>query len=395
MVNVGQWNGCFAVTNEQGYYLLEEVPAGERIVRAHKHGYLPAEATVEVIAESTVTVDFALESNVPPPPPEGDATLYGIVYDVETEEPIAGAHIVLIPGNVEFPPRQVFGRGEGEEPPHRPPCGLHAVSDEQGYYEITNIPEGEYTLIAMASRYELYTDSFEIIGEEEIEYDIGLTRRGEIPFGALEGFVTDADTGEPIGGAFVAVMAGPHVRNPHSFRGLPEGWGGRRPHGRFVTRTDENGYYSFENVPQGTWPMAVIAAGYQPAHAEVEIIEGELTVMDFALSPLQAPGLATLSGTVTDADSGESLAEAWVALLPPGFTPGQELRGGMGGFHGIRYTRTNEDGVYLLENVPAGQYTAVAWKQGYMPEFVQIELVAEEETVLDFTLEAAGYPSLR
>lgn len=49
-----------AATNPQGRYTIEGVPAGEQTLEARYIGYQTQSRTVEVVAEETVTVDFAL-----------------------------------------------------------------------------------------------------------------------------------------------------------------------------------------------------------------------------------------------------------------------------------------------------------------------------------------------
>src|SRR5690606_15698935 len=55
-----QGTGIGLITNDQGRYLLLNVPAGQHVVRATTIGYGSAQQTVTVVADETATVDFAL-----------------------------------------------------------------------------------------------------------------------------------------------------------------------------------------------------------------------------------------------------------------------------------------------------------------------------------------------
>ncbi len=72
-------------------------------------------------------------------------------------------------------------------------------------------------------------------------------------------------------------------------------------------------------------------------------------------------GTGSISGTVVDATSGEGL-------------PGATVKAG-----GVE-TTTNNDGVYKLENVPAGVQTVTASKTGYIADSKQVVVIADQET---------------
>lgn len=94
-----------------------------------------------------------------------------------------------------------------------------------------------------------------------------------------------------------------------------------------------------------------------------------------ALALVQASpteGAATLSGTVTDAESGDPLAGAQVLLTGPS----------------NRTLTTGEDGAYSAI-LPAGDYTVLASAYGYLDATEEISLAEEEELVLDLALEPA------
>src|SRR5690606_11918940 len=92
--------------------------------------------------------------------------------------------------------------------------------------------------------------------------------------GQLAGTVTDAVSGDPIGGATVS-MTGPVDRQ---------------------RTTDPDGGYQI-TLPVGEYQVTASAFGYTDSTAQAEILAGQTTVQDFALQPVDS---VTISGTVTD-----------------------------------------------------------------------------------------------
>lgn len=80
--------------------------------------------------------------------------------------------------------------------------------------------------------------------------------------GTLTGVVGDADTGDGIGGATVAVAG----------TGLS-------------ATTASNGTYTIENVPAGTHEVTASAAGYASQSAPATVQDGQTTTLDFELEP--------------------------------------------------------------------------------------------------------------
>lgn len=219
--------------------------------------------------------------------------------------------------------------------------------------------------------------------------------------GALSGVVTDADTGEPVEGALVLVhadggMAGPQLGGR---RGSGSGGGGQ---GSLHATTNELGAYLFEALAAGDYSVNCGKIGYEVAHAAVTIEDGQTTTLDFVLVPL---AFGSVSGLVTD-DLGAPIVGARVVLsrLEAGEAAGGSGgsggsgSGGSGGSGGgmCLNALTGEDGTYAIDNVPVGDYEAVAMAYGYttsdpVPVTV-VEGVATEN--VDFVLVPLTYGSL-
>jgi kumamolisin len=96
--------------------------------------------------------------------------------------------------------------------------------------------------------------------------------------GNLQGTVTDAGTGNPIGGATVST-SGP---------------------GTNMTTTGAGGDFHFTGIPAGTYGVSVVASGYATGTAAgVVVTQGGTTTQDFALAA------APLSGCLVDTTAGD------------------------------------------------------------------------------------------
>lgn len=208
-------------------------------------------------------------------------------------------------------------------------------------------------------------------------------------FGSISGNVTAADTGEPVADAVVAA----HSRELRFHRSA---------------RTDENGDYRITDLPPGEYIVGVRAPGSpyvgelydgvrSPEEATPVIVSesAETTGIDFTLDRG-----GTITGLVTAEDTGEPLAGVAIVIRPapsqpgPGVqgpaAPAPELRQGVAGSAGraLGHPRppvgergrqrrphpaavTDEDGLYTVQGLPAGEYivVAVGLRQGYGVEF--------------------------
>ncbi|MBC8232682.1 carboxypeptidase regulatory-like domain-containing protein [bacterium] len=82
--------------------------------------------------------------------------------------------------------------------------------------------------------------------------------------GSINGYVTDADTGNAIKWAFIIAIQKPAKK-----------W----------TLTNSNGYYELADLPEGDWLVIVIKKGYEAGFAKVSVNPGETTTKDFQLEP--------------------------------------------------------------------------------------------------------------
>jgi uncharacterized surface anchored protein len=247
-----------AITGADGSYLIDNVPAGDYNARATASGFFPSDPVAVTVEDGqTAVVNFNLD-------PLAFGTVQGIVTDDATGVPIAGAHVVLM--------RPWNGGGRTPDGENGDGWWLHAITGADGSYLIENAPAGDYDARATAYGYQpsdpvpvTVTDG----GTETVDFALV-----PLTFGSIEGTVTDADTGDAIEHAFV------HLRRQNG-----PGDGGGPGGGWHWAMTDENGFYSLDEVPIGSWQLRVFAWGYLPAEATVEVLQDQTTVLDFQLDP--------------------------------------------------------------------------------------------------------------
>jgi hypothetical protein len=209
--------------------------------------------------------------------------------------------------------------------------------------------------------------------------------------GILMGTVTDADTGLAIDHALVVARGeGGCPGGGDGHGGGGHGGGGHQPPA--YAYTDASGAYAFPELPAGTYRVTCGKPGYVRSAADVEIVDGQTTVQDFALAPLV---FGSVGGTVIDAVSLLPLEGAHV-MLRPAQSPGLKGGGPGGGGGGMwLHAVTDADGNYLIQNVPVGTYDARAMMFGYLPSDPLPVVVTEgAQSDADFALAPLTFGSL-
>jgi hypothetical protein len=325
-------------TDTSGYYLCDSLPPGWYLVHAQKEGYVPEtypDSVIVIEGENTPGIDFALT-------PGGEyGSISGQVTDEETGLPIIMAHLMAI-GMDNF-------------------CYGEAWSDTGGHYTILHLCPGFYQVNANKIGYvpETYPDSVMVVAGENTP-GIYFALTAITGTGSISGKVTDEETGIPL------PMA--HLWAHDS---IGQWWGD--------AWSDTAGLYLIQDLMAGQYMVGVHKDGYEDAlYPElVTVEEGENTPdIDFALTFSGGPELGSISGVVTDEETGLPLAMAQITIP---------------GIWGIWYTDTS--GYYLCDNILPGWYLVNAQKEGYVPETYpdSVPVIAGQNTPhIDFALTASG-----
>jgi protocatechuate 3,4-dioxygenase beta subunit len=324
-----------ASTDALGVYGLPSVPPGSYHVQAELSPYaLSHHWNVSVGSATSTTLDFTLRV--------GGGSISGQVLDGD-DQPIAGATVdtwQVINGQLSG---GTWGRATTS------PGGTFTI----GHPITTNgLPTGTYLVKASkaGSPDGTVRDVAVVAGEDTA----GVTIRLIAGTASMLGRITDPE-GVGIAGALVYA---------ESAVGAMQGF------------TDASGNYGIGSLPGASYHVLVTAAGYVSAHQYgINVPEGGvLTGVDFTLGT----DAGTLTGRVTDADSGLPIAGASL------FADSDQGSGWGAG-------STDGDGMYTLSGLAPMAYFLHASKNGYAGQF---RVVAVEPNVVspgnDFELVPAN-----
>jgi protocatechuate 3,4-dioxygenase beta subunit len=347
-----------AITDTNGQYKFENVPAGTYTVTARDKGFEPATSAAFTVAKGDNTAP-TLKLTAAPAPVVGNVS--GLVTD-SSGKPIAGALVVLSPsrttgtgGSTDSDSDHVF--------PEPGPVQV-AKTDSNGKYTFSNVPAGMYTVSAVADGFQRATSApcTGAAGDNSAP-TLALTAIPAPIVGSVTGTVTDS-SGKPIAGALVAISpAGPIQPGPLAADGtiiFPPG-------PVQFAKTDTNGQYTFDKVPAGTYVVRASADGFQPAtSAPFKVAAGTNTAPTLALTAIPAPVVGTVTGTVTDS-LGKPISGAEVILSPAPANSGGGTSTGDVFFRppAIFVAKTGANGQYTIDQVPAGTYAVSAAAEGF------------------------------
>ena len=181
---------------------------------------------------------------------------------------------------------------------------LTVYTGPNGEFSVS-VPPGTYTVTASAEGYESETQVVDVGENETVIVTFTLPPLGN---GTITGYVTDAETGEPIEGAIVWVYVNSEP---------------------VADYTDATGHYEL-SVPAGVYTVYVLASGYESAEIpDITVPPGSTVVVNITLSPLPpvvvvlanvhyytephlAQVISTLGYPVVEYDSMEALLEDWI-----------------------------------------------------------------------------------
>ncbi len=267
-----------AVTGEHGFYEMGDIPPGEYGISAEAEDFQPQEAPIMIEPGQVVERNFLLQPADPPDPGTIVGHVFGMIPDDEI--PLAGALVRLMR------PGQVI---------------CEAVTNEDGFYIMEEVPPGEYLIVAHAEGFYPFGMPIAVVPGEVIERNFFLHPVSEPEPGAIAGRVFAVEpngTDWPLPGALVSLFRG---------GGLVR-----------EVATDEEGFYYMDDVPPGHYWIMAGAEGFEPAGGVIWVPSGEVIERDFHLMPLPVPHgaccledvCAMLPGEVCEEEGGEYMGDA-------------------------------------------------------------------------------------
>lgn len=304
---------AYGNTDVDGNYYISNVPPGSYALIVKLMLHTTTSGTVAVEAGQDVeNIDFVMARLL--------GTVSGGVSDFETGEVVTGASVLL-----------------------RNSLGIlikYTTSDQFGKFLFRNIGPDSYTVTCSAPNY-----STEITGVIVPPGETtGANVRLKTTVGDIEGQVVD-ENGDPISGDNIQLkLLG---ANKELLQAL---------------LANSDGSFVIPSLSEGTYFVTATLAGYTANLVSTIITAGEVSNAVVQLSPI----LATVNGTVLDANTGNPITGTAVFL---------SLTKSTGVFVSSIYP--SENGVYLFDSVLPGSYLLNVNAEGYGNEVITVTVPLE------------------
>lgn len=181
-----------------------------------------------------------------------------------------------------------------------------------------------------------YSGDFSIKGLQEADIDLNLNLVSN-KSATVHGNITDGKV--PISNATVKLF---------DSKGLPF------KH----TLTNENGLYSMDGIPAGTYSVGTVKEGYRLSDTVgVTLSENDVTEINFVCKPDETLSLGAIAGILRINEhegKNEPLSNAKIALL--------DINDNV-----VATTYTADDGEFAFYDVANGKYTVISTADGYLP----------------------------
>lgn len=274
-----------------GAYRLANVPPGTYTVTASATGYAGQSIAVSVTTNATTTQNFSLAPQ--------DGSIAGRVTDAGNGAAIPGATVSFVASQT----------------------AMSATADAAGSYTFAVVPQGTYTLTAVASNYGSQSQQVTVVPGGSAAQNFSLSL---LP-GSLRGQVTDNVTAQPINGATVAYTTGAVTTS---------------------ATADASGNYTLAGVPPGSYTLNTTAPGYSGQSQTVVVSANAASTQNFSLAPL--PG--SISGRLSDSLTGKLIGGAMISYTASGV---------------ITTVTADANGNYAIANLTEGSYTLTGAASGY------------------------------
>jgi hypothetical protein len=363
--NTAQWRSWtplhFARTDREGEYEFEKVRPGSYLVLAYAPGFEVEFHRAEVYPDEITQQNFFLS----PEGMEPGAKISGHVYEdlplpgTEDELPPVPRAMMLLYRFHGNPPVEI-AKAHGPEDMPGPPWRT-TWTNEDGYYEFEELDGGQYVLFALKPGYTPGTEAIPLPENTSVEVDFELRRLGIDPEGGMvEGHVFEssgsAEEHSPVEGALVKLMRG----------------SGAMVH----TRTDEDGYFHFADVPAGDYEVVAMKEGYEADSQTLSVAPGDVVQAELVMSPegsedpqhgrLVGDVWMHLPGSEDDSNSGRlPVPNARVSLSPDSYRTFAPIE-----------TRTDGLGRFAFEHLRADGYTLTVEEPGFETVRVRIHIEA-------------------
>ena len=296
VVNLLQGNALITntLTDVDGNFNLNGLAPGSYSIQVSSANYQTHLAGETVATNQTVNVLISLQPN--------PGSIQGIVAD-SLHQPITGATVIvdILQGNI---------------------LVAQTLTDNNGFYSIPNLGEGNYVIKASATHFQTATQGIVVRSGQVTVANFTLAANP----GSLTGVISDASTALGIAGVQVTVFSGPVNVGAAS--------------------TDSSGTYLISGLPPGSYTLSASIDTYQSALTTATVSSNVTTTANIALQ--SNPG--TLSGIITD-NQGALLVGAIINVSANGVSIASAVSSG--------------NGTYQISGLPPGTYIVTVTGAGY------------------------------
>lgn len=243
----------------------------------------------------------------------------------------------------------------------------------KGYYEFTNLTEGEYTVYCSVTSCEKNYKTI-VLDEtnNEINLDFFLSEESSYNMynAKVYGTIKDAKTNKSIESAFITIYSNIvyEVDDIYSSRFYPSNYNS--------TYTDRNGYYEM-NCWSGENYVTVYADGYKDYSLTTLLNESEVKQIDIQLVP-KPPKNVRVHGGIYDRETNQPVKGAYISLNNYEYMEWQS-------------NQTDEQGYFDLW-VYEGYSALQVWAEGYNSYDTTYSLMKNESIELDIYLKPQLQP---
>ncbi|MCL4479366.1 MAG: carboxypeptidase regulatory-like domain-containing protein [Deltaproteobacteria bacterium] len=255
-----------------------------------------------------------LSENKPSPPPQvTTGTITGKVVDALTNQSLNGVSVILVSNP-----------------------SISATTDSSGNFSLANVPQGSQQVSFLLAGYASSTVTANVSGGSVVNLgNIGLSVIQTT--GIIKGTVTEASSGQPLGGVAITVT-GAYNRS---------------------IATGVDGSFIFTNVTLGSVTITASKAGYYPVSGTGTVVAGGILFFNPQLST-QPPTATTgsITGKVLDASTSQPITGATISIS------------------GRPSATTDAQGVFLVQGITAGTYQVSIFSSGYTSQNYQVMVSA-------------------
>ncbi|MGA4719889.1 carboxypeptidase regulatory-like domain-containing protein [Fictibacillus nanhaiensis] len=338
------------VTNNEGRYLVSNLPPGVYTIVANALGFGTAEASEEVLSNQVRIQDLVMLSQI--------SAVRGRVTD-EGGQPLADTLISLAKDGASVV--------------------VQVQTDIDGRYFISQIDAGSYTIVALNTDFQQSLQSFTVAPGDTATINFVLIGNP----GTIAGRVTDRETGLAIPGAVVFIF------NSNS-----------EPITSDVA--DEGGNYSVTGLAPGTYSVRATATRYASNARSITVTAGAVTTADYQLdgNPVTIRGSVTsdtnlllqeVLGMGSDVLGIQAVPSADQAVILAAF-PVINAVVSVFDENGLLVGRgaTGPNGNYVIGYLPAGTLTVTGSAPGYEDSTQTVTALPGDDLTVNFELSSGS-----